>query len=253
MKSPLRYPGGKSRVAKKLVDLFPQDIGLYAEPFLGGGSVFLEVCERFPQVPKVGCDLDEDLIEFWKALRDNGDLLFEFVRGYIKMPHDELREACLRFKEIKAKGGSLAPPQYYVLNRCSFNGSLTKGGLSPTFSRFTEKQWNTLDKYEDLLRGTWFVNQDFIDFFRSNCEHPSNFYFIDPPYVGIDNLYEHGVIDHDLLFECLNFNCKSKWLMTINDHPYIRKTYKDYNIDTIDMVYGMSKNKKQSELIIRNY
>lgn len=254
MKSPLRYPGGKSRVAKKLVDLFPQDIKLYAEPFLGGGSVFLEVCERYPNIPKIGCDLDQDLIGFWQALRDNGDLLLLFAKATLKLPPDKLREYCLKLKEEEAKGEGLCPPQFYVLNRCSFNGSITKGGLSPTFSRFTEKQCNLLDKYEDLLSNkVWFLNQDFLTFFRTNQEDAGNFYFIDPPYVGIDNLYKHGSIDHDMLFSCLDFNCKARWMMTINDHPYIRKTYKDYNIETLDMVYGMSKNKKQSELLIRNY
>lgn len=46
MKSPLRYPGGKSRVAKQIADLIPHDTETYAEPFLGGGSVLLEVAKR---------------------------------------------------------------------------------------------------------------------------------------------------------------------------------------------------------------
>ena len=41
LKTPLRYPGGKSRVSKDFIPRFPADIGEYREPFLGGGSVAL--------------------------------------------------------------------------------------------------------------------------------------------------------------------------------------------------------------------
>ena len=36
MKTPLRYPGGKSRAMKFLGEYFPQDIQSYVEPFLDG-------------------------------------------------------------------------------------------------------------------------------------------------------------------------------------------------------------------------
>ena len=38
-KSPLRYPGGKSRAIKILKDYFPKNFSEYREPFFGGGSV----------------------------------------------------------------------------------------------------------------------------------------------------------------------------------------------------------------------
>ena len=40
-KTPLRYPGGKSRACKKMEPFFPdlRDYEVYYEPFLGGGSV----------------------------------------------------------------------------------------------------------------------------------------------------------------------------------------------------------------------
>ena len=43
LKTPLRYPGGKSRAVKKMAEFFPlfKDYKEYREPFLGGGSVAL--------------------------------------------------------------------------------------------------------------------------------------------------------------------------------------------------------------------
>ena len=40
IKSPLRYPGGKTRAAQMLINLAP-DFEEYREPFIGGGSVFI--------------------------------------------------------------------------------------------------------------------------------------------------------------------------------------------------------------------
>ena len=49
-KTPLRYPGGKSRACKKMAGYFP-DLGNYEEfrePFLGGGSVSIYITKKYP-------------------------------------------------------------------------------------------------------------------------------------------------------------------------------------------------------------
>ena len=47
-KTPLRYPGGKSRACKKMEPFFPdlRDYEVYYEPFLGGGSVALHITKN---------------------------------------------------------------------------------------------------------------------------------------------------------------------------------------------------------------
>ena len=51
-KTPLRYPGGKSRALSKLFQFIPNlsDYTEYREPFLGGGSVAIEVSTRYPHL-----------------------------------------------------------------------------------------------------------------------------------------------------------------------------------------------------------
>ena len=55
-KTPLRYPGGKSRACKKMEPFFPdlRDYNVYYEPFLGGGSVALHVTKKYPNI-KTNC------------------------------------------------------------------------------------------------------------------------------------------------------------------------------------------------------
>lgn len=47
MKSPLRFPGGKSRGLKQIIPLIP-DFEEYREPMVGGGSIFLYLRQRYP-------------------------------------------------------------------------------------------------------------------------------------------------------------------------------------------------------------
>ncbi len=49
IKSPLRYPGGKSRAIKQILPQIPVNIREYREPFFGGGSVFFAVKQLFGQ------------------------------------------------------------------------------------------------------------------------------------------------------------------------------------------------------------
>ena len=48
LKTPLRYPGGKSRAVTKMEQYFPdlREYIEYREPFLGGGSVGLYITKK---------------------------------------------------------------------------------------------------------------------------------------------------------------------------------------------------------------
>ena len=52
LKTPLRYPGGKSRALVKLFQFIPdlKSYKEYREPFIGGGSVALEITKRYPHI-----------------------------------------------------------------------------------------------------------------------------------------------------------------------------------------------------------
>ena len=78
-KSPLRYPGGKSRALKQILPLIPANISEFREPFVGGGSVFFAIRSLFQSRIKSYWinDLNYDLYCFWKQVRDNAPDLVE--------------------------------------------------------------------------------------------------------------------------------------------------------------------------------
>ncbi len=65
IKSPLRYPGGKSRAVKIIAPIIP-DFGEYREPFLGGGSIFIYAKQCYPDKKFWVNDLYLELYKFWE-------------------------------------------------------------------------------------------------------------------------------------------------------------------------------------------
>ena len=71
LKTPLRYPGGKSRACTKMDQYFPdlREYGEFREPFLGGGSVSIHVTKKYPDLKIWVNDLYEPLVNFWQQLQ----------------------------------------------------------------------------------------------------------------------------------------------------------------------------------------
>jgi len=271
MKTPLRYPGGKSKVAEYLVSLFPE-YKEYREPFLGGGSVFLEATEKNPDAVYVINDMYYDLYCFWRCmiLQPN-----DVINGVVSLKERfdsgrELYESVLvsietdRLNQISLS----TAVDFFVLNRITFSGTSLSGGYSEESfrKRFTD---SSIKRLEDLgrfleTRNVALFNEDYSFIMNIDGDTDSTFAFLDPPYYSAENskLYGHNGnlhrgFEHSRLKECLD-GCKYKWMMTYDDCDYIRDLYKDYNVKELELMYGMrntgnNPDMKGKELIISNY
>ena len=83
-KTPLRYPGGKSRACTKMDQYFPdlRDYVEFREPFLGGGSVAIHISKKYPHLKITVNDLYEPLVNFWLQLQASGKELEENIKNY---------------------------------------------------------------------------------------------------------------------------------------------------------------------------
>ena len=109
LKTPLRYPGGKSRACKKMDPYFPdlREYVEFREPFLGGGSVALHVTKKYPHLKITVNDLYEPLVNFWVTLQTFGTDLTDKLRDY-KSTHPDppsAKELFLNAKETINKSG----------------------------------------------------------------------------------------------------------------------------------------------------
>ena len=153
-KTPLRYPGGKSRATRFLDNYFPH-LGTmedYYEPFLGGGSVAIYVTKKYPHLKVRVNDLYYPLYEFWINLRDNADQLHRGIMKFrkkndnpdkVKKNMEKVRNA-IRSDDIDSIERSI---NFYILNKCSFGGL----GLSGGFSKASSEKNFTINNIDSLM------------------------------------------------------------------------------------------------------
>lgn len=255
MKSPLRYPGGKGRIAKDLVKLFPPEVAFYVEPFLGGGSVACAFKAAHPDKHMVLSDADIELIGFWESLISYNGALIRAAELALKLSHEDLTAFLNKLK--RAPYGSLSGPEYYILNQCSFSGATRCGGLPKQYERFTASKVKALEGYHSFLLGSLICQEPYWRTLK-RWDRPGAFFFVDPPYINIKNLYKLKEIDHRSLSEDL-IKLQGNFLMTINDCEEAREVYKRFFIRPLEFTYSMTntgKDKAQKtgrELLISNY
>ena len=82
--SPLRYPGGKGKLApfmKYLIDKTDHVGGTYIEPFAGGAGIALDLLENDVVSKIVINDLDKGIYSFWRALLNETDRFIEEINN----------------------------------------------------------------------------------------------------------------------------------------------------------------------------
>lgn len=71
MKSPIKWTGGKRKEIPYFIPYIPHDFNIYIEPFFGGGALFWHIKPKQAVIN----DINQDLMNFYKVLRDNYDSL----------------------------------------------------------------------------------------------------------------------------------------------------------------------------------
>lgn len=263
IKSPLRYPGGKSRAVELISSIIPE-FDEYREPFLGGGSVLLFLKQKYNNKIFWGNDLYLELYKFWQIAQSNIDKLidkiYEWREKYKvgKELHRFLNDNIAMFDDIERATA------FFIYNRITFSGTSLSGGYSESAfnARFTESSITRLVGFSKVIKDAIITNYDYSELV--NKEGNNVFLFLDPPYYSASKsaLYGkngnlHKSFDH-IRFANEMKECKHKWLITYDDSEYIRELFSFANIIPWNLVYGMrnvSDNSDQNgkELFISNY
>ena len=263
IRSPLRYPGGKSRAVEKIANLIPP-FDEFREPFVGGGSVFIYLKQLFPHKEFWINDKYSALSIFWKVLQKDSEKLIqqvwkwknEFSDG--KLLQKFLRENKETFNEIEQAAA------FFVFNRITFSGTTEAGGFSEQAFRlrFTDSSIERLERTSPIMKDVKITDFDYEEVVNSTGENV--FLFLDPPYFSATssalygkNGHLHKSFDHTRFAEMMK-KCSHKWLLTYDDSPFIRELFSFANIADWSLMYGMrnqTPNSKQlgKELFISNY
>ena len=245
--SPLRYPGSKNKLIKylkKVLDFNDFSPEVLVEPFVGGGSIFLNFIENKWVNQAVIGDRDQLVYSFWKVLFEDPEYLISFIKRvkvnvdnfnyYKKIAKNEahysrkkLAEACL------------------FLNRTSFSGILANnagpiGGKNQKSEYKIDCRFNKLlliNKIRDIshfspkvtvLPYNWNLT---INFALSKHKEKKLFFYLDPPfYRKAERLYRH-YFSNKMIHVALSKKLKSlkhKWILSYDRVREIKELYNPF-------------------------
>ena len=267
-RSPLRYPGGKSRAVSKIVDKYiipniPESKKV-CSPFFGGGSIEIDLAKRGFRV--YGYDAFPPLVDFWQVLLKNPNKLANATEKELRVRKKKFDEIQDNFRNKHWKSKNKNAVIFYLLNRTSYSGTTLSGGMSIDYD-FPPNSWKrinprfnkaSIERLRNFSVKNLTVNK--LDFRRSILKHKDAFVYADPPYfIGKKKLYGNQgdkqfiQKDHEDLAKILKN--RRRWVISYNDTPEVRKLYHGFKIKKLGWSYGMSsvksrKKKHSNEILI---
>ena len=275
LKTPLRYPGGKSKAIKTLSQWYPKIITEYREPFIGGGSIAIDITKANPNIPIWINDLYVPLYNFWVQLRDRGKELSERVREEKQKTLDSggreniTKKAEDLFNKYKAEIDTYDDFEkavaFFIMNKCSYSGLTENSTFSQTASNsnFSLVGADKLLQFSTLIKNWKITNIDYFEVMKAKG-YADTFIFLDPPYDIKDFLYGknremHKSFDHDLFADHVS-TCFHKFMITYNLNDRLVDLYKNYNLKEWKLRYSMAhrgdkgtNENIKTELLITNY
>ena len=270
LKTPLRYPGGKSRACEKMGPYFPdlRNYDEFREPFLGGGSVAIYITKKYPNLDIWVNDLYEPLVNFWQQLQMFGpDLKDKLVD--LKTTNNTPDLAKDLFLKAKEQINDQSLPSidravaFYIVNKCSFSGLTESSSFSQqaSNSNFSLRGIEKLPAYSTLIKN-WRITNYSYDYLMDG--NKSAFMYLDPPYDIKDNLYGnkgsmHKRFDHDKFAADCDANNMDQ-LISYNSDQLVKDRFTNWNAAEFDLTYTMRsvgeymrEQKQRKELLLFNY
>ena len=270
LKTPLRYPGGKSRACTKLDQYIPNLDGYkeYREPFLGGGSVAIHITKKYPNLDVWVNDLYEPLYNFWRVLQDDGYKMFKRLQE-LKSRYPDRGSAKGLFLEAKDVVNDYDQPNlfracaFYVINKCSFSGLTESSSFSAqaSDSNFSMRGIEKLPGYTQIIQNWKITN---LSYEQLLTDDKDVFTYLDPPYDIRSNLYGrkgsmHNGFSHDgFAADCDRFI--GPQLISYNSSQLVKDRFEGWEVGEFDLTYTMRsvgeymrEQKERKELLLFNY
>jgi DNA adenine methylase len=205
-------------MAKKIISYFPDEIDIYYEPFIGGGSVFFELLRSNKKVKSYELsDINLSLIEIFKIVQNEPQKLIESYRDkWIKLKNDSK----FYYLERDIFNETSDPYSFYFLTRTCYNGTIRfnksgKFNVSHHFGRdgmSPDKIEKIINYYHNLMKGSdiKFINRSY----EKVVLNKGGVVYLDPPYTNSNALY-NGNIDFDNFKNWIEL-FGSSWFLNIN-------------------------------------
>ena len=217
------WPGGKSRLAPQLMELFDSDHTTYVEPFAGAAAMLFLRSE--PAKVEVLNDINGELVTLYRVVKHHLD---EFVRQFRwQLVAREEFERLLASAPATLTDIQRAA-RFFFLQKTSFGAKVS--GQTFVADAGSPPRINLLRLEEDLSAAHLRLARVTIEHLPwdacvARYDRPGTFFFCDPPYWQTEGYgVPFGLDQYHALAQALR-NLKGRALLTINDHPDMRAVF----------------------------
>jgi DNA adenine methylase len=250
MIGPLPYIGGKNRLAKKIISMLPEHT-TYVEAFAGGAQVLFH---KPPSNVEVLNDLDFDIVNFYRVCQWHYQ---EFVR-YLRF---SLASRKLHELHVKSDPATLTDIQragrFFYLQKNSFGGLVLKQkfhyGIAQPSNYNPERIPEIIERTHQRLARVQIESLPYEQVLEK-YDRPTTLFYLDPPYWG-PKLYKFNFTESDFLLLAERLaKLKGKFILSLNDRPEVRETFKNFRIEREEITYTAQAKpgKRYGELLITN-
>jgi DNA adenine methylase len=264
--SPLRYPGGKTKLYDKVVSILKRNAlknVTYVEPFAGGCGLALKLLFNKDVSNIIINDVDPAIYAFWYCVLDKTEELCSRLMEC----RITIEERDRQIKIFNSNNGYSMLDKGFAtlfLNRTNVSGILNAGpiggreqaGKDKLTARFKkavlEKKIVAIAKQKKRISLYKLDVIEFIDNVLPNYENLNVFLNFDPPYVvkGRKLYLNHfSMEDHKRLRDRVS-QCDHHWIVTYDYVDTILDLYNSFNFERIQLNYSAGSKKKGEEVII---
>ncbi len=266
--SPLRYPGGKSKIyekVKNLIEINAFGNRTYVEPFAGGFGIGIGLlCDNTVQTAVLN-DFDTHIYNFWYAILHHTEELNRLITETpITLDERENQKHVYEAEVDDALADGFAT---LFLNRVNFSGVFNGGpigGYSQTGTYRLDCRFNKNDIIKRIEQVALLANR--IDLYNLEASElitvqlqntiRTSFFNIDPPYVEKgQRLYKNYFLeeDHRALERIIaQYLIDTRWIVTYDDCELVRDIYSAYTTVGYDIQHNVGASKNGKEIVITN-
>jgi DNA adenine methylase len=245
------YIGGKNRLAKRVIEIFPEH-KTYVEAFAGGAQVFFR---KKPSTVEVLNDLDGELVNVYRVCQQHYEELLRYFRFVLVsrswfelLKHTEpgtltdIQRAARYLYMLRNCFASLVRnPVYHrnVVQPPSFNLESLPELIENAHNRLQRVQLECAP-YEEVI---------------GRFDRNTTLFYLDPPYWG-KRLYHHNLGEADFeKLAALLARIKGTFILSLNDVPEVRKLFQDFHIEGVELHYTSQKaaGRRYKEVLITNF
>lgn len=264
--SPLRYPGGKSKLApfiRSIIETQKTSNITYMEPFAGGAGVALDLLFNKTVNQIVLNDSDKAIYSFWRAVKESPQAIIDRIQSTPLTIEEWQRQKERYLTQNKVYSIDLGFSAFY-LNRTNYSGILTAnpiGGHKQKGKYLLDARYHRtklirrIEAISEYRSQIAVYNKDIQQFIRHIIpRYPTSaFIYFDPPYyVKGQQLYKNALSssDHTKIAASIMDAVNIPWVMTYDDVPELRKIYAKFPQATYTLNYSAANKRKESELMI---